>query len=78
VTSPGKIIKNGLNVFERGENLLQNGISQFVFRVSQSILRNRAFAQTKNEKTNEKLTFLKKFLALKGLIIFFLVFLRRQ
>jgi len=50
VTSPGKIIKNGLNVFERGENLLQNGILQFVFRVSQSIVRNRAFTQTKNEK----------------------------
>jgi len=27
-----KIIKNGLRVFERGENLLQNGILHFVFR----------------------------------------------
>jgi len=30
-----KFIKNGLNVFERRENLLQNGISHFVFRFSQ-------------------------------------------
>jgi len=26
----GEIIKNGLRVFERGENLLQNGIPFFV------------------------------------------------
>jgi len=32
----GKIIKNGLRVFERGENLLQNGILHFVFNLSQS------------------------------------------
>jgi len=32
----GKIIKNGLNVFQGGENLLQNGILHFVFRFSQS------------------------------------------
>jgi len=32
----GKIIKNGLHVFERGENLLQNGILNFVFRFSRS------------------------------------------
>jgi len=32
-----KIIKNGLNdIFERGENLLQNGVLHFVFRFSQS------------------------------------------
>jgi len=31
-----KIIQNGLRVFERGENLLQNGILQFVFKLSQS------------------------------------------
>jgi len=33
----GKIIKNGLNVFERRENLLKNGMLQFVFM---SIVRN--------------------------------------
>jgi len=27
----GEIIKNGLSVFKRGENLLQNGILHFVF-----------------------------------------------
>jgi len=32
----GKIIENGLHVFERGENLLQNGVLHFVFRFSQS------------------------------------------
>jgi len=33
----GKIIKNVLSVFERGESLLQNGILlHFVFRFSQS------------------------------------------
>jgi len=32
----GKIIKNGLGVFERGENLLQNGLLHFVFKLSQS------------------------------------------
>jgi len=31
----GKIIKIGLSVFERGENLLQNGMV-FVFKLSQS------------------------------------------
>jgi len=31
----GKIIKNGLHVFERGENLLQNGILHFVFTINQ-------------------------------------------
>jgi len=31
-----EIIKNGLHVFEMGENLLQNGILYFVFRLSQS------------------------------------------
>jgi len=31
----GKIIKNGLRVFERGENLLQIGILHFVLRSSQ-------------------------------------------
>jgi len=32
----GEIIKNGLSVFERGENLLQNGILHFAFTLSQS------------------------------------------
>jgi len=32
----GKIIKNGLRVFERGENLLLNGILHFAFKLSQS------------------------------------------
>jgi len=27
-----KSLKDGLSVFERGENLLRNGISHFVFR----------------------------------------------
>jgi len=31
-----KIIKNYLRVFERGKNLLQNGILHFVFKLSQS------------------------------------------
>jgi len=31
-----KINKNGLSVFERGDNLLQNGILHFVFKLSQS------------------------------------------
>jgi len=36
VVSPtGKIIKNGLSVFEKGKNLLQNSISHFVFWKSQ-------------------------------------------
>jgi len=30
-----KFMKNGLSVFERGENLLQNGILHFVFKFSQ-------------------------------------------
>jgi len=29
----GKILKNGFQVFERGENLLQNGIPHFVFKL---------------------------------------------
>jgi len=33
--APSKFIKNGLNVLERGKNLLQNGILHFVFRLSQ-------------------------------------------
>jgi len=32
----GKIIKNG-RVFERGENLPQNGMLHFVFNLSQSL-----------------------------------------
>jgi len=36
VPRTGKIIKNGFNVFERGENLLQNSVFHFVFRLSQS------------------------------------------
>jgi len=32
-----KIIKNDIRVFEIGENLLQNGIPHFVFKLSQSL-----------------------------------------
>jgi len=32
----GKIIKNHLNVFERGKYLLQNGMLHFAFWISQS------------------------------------------
>jgi len=32
----GKIIKNSLGVFERGEHLLQNSILHFTFKLSQS------------------------------------------
>jgi len=31
-----KSLKNGLGLFERGENLLQNGMFHFVFTLSQS------------------------------------------
>jgi len=31
----GETIKNRLNVIERGENLLQNGMLHFVFGISQ-------------------------------------------
>jgi len=34
--STGKIIKNGLGGFERGNNLLKNGVLHFVFRFSQT------------------------------------------
>jgi len=34
----GKIIKNTRSVFERGEHLLQNGISKFVLRSSEIVL----------------------------------------
>jgi len=46
----GKIIKNGLRVFERRENLLQNGILHFAFKISQSseIVLQLEFKQTKN------------------------------
>jgi len=48
----GKIIKNGLRIFERAENFLQNGILHFVFKVK-PIVRNRVakkleFTQAKN------------------------------
>jgi len=36
VPRTGKIIKKGRRVFERGENLLPNGILHFVFTLSQS------------------------------------------
>jgi len=38
LVAPGrdKIIKNSLNIFERGENLVQNGLLHFEFRLSQS------------------------------------------
>jgi len=32
----GKIITNGIRVFERRENLLRNGLLHFVFKLSQS------------------------------------------
>jgi len=32
----GKILKNGLHVFERGGNLLQNGILYFALKLSHS------------------------------------------
>jgi len=51
----GKIVKNGLHVFESEENLLQNGLLHFVFKI-QSNVRNR-----------EKPTFLERGLALKNL-----------
>jgi len=35
VPRAGKIIKNGHRVFEREENLLQNGVLHFVFKLSQ-------------------------------------------
>jgi len=50
----GKIIKNGLNVFERGENLQRNGILHFVFRLSQSS------ESALKVYLDEKLTFLKR------------------
>jgi len=62
VTRTGKIMKNGLHVFERGENLLQNGIFNFVFTLSQSpeiALKGRIYA-------DEKLTFRKRAWHLKG------------
>jgi len=34
----GKIIKNGLRAFERGENLLQNSILHFAFFASSEIV----------------------------------------
>jgi len=48
----GKIIKNGLSVFERGETFLQNGILHFVFRLSQLseiCVGMSEFMQTKNK-----------------------------
>jgi len=36
VPRTGKIIKNDLRIFERGEQLLQNGILHVVFNLSQS------------------------------------------
>jgi len=33
----GKIFKNSLRVFEREENLLQNGTLPFVFKLSQAL-----------------------------------------
>jgi len=33
----GKIIKNSLNVFELGGNLLQNGTLHFAFKLNQSL-----------------------------------------
>jgi len=37
--SPGKTIKNHYDDFERGEDLLQNGILHFVFRLRQEIMK---------------------------------------
>jgi len=39
----GKIVKNGLRAFERGENFATNDILHFVFRFSQSSEINRLF-----------------------------------
>jgi len=36
-SSTGKSIKNGLDVFGRGENLLQNGILHFTITLIQSL-----------------------------------------
>jgi len=47
----GYIIKNSLRVFVRGENLLQNGMLHFAFKLSQSseiVFQKSEFKQTKN------------------------------
>jgi len=59
----GKIIKNGPSVFERRENLLQNDILQFMFTFSQS----SEIASKVRISADQKPTFLKGGLALKGL-----------
>jgi len=60
----GKIIKNGRSVFERGENLLQNGIlTIIVFKLSQS---SEIVSQSSNLR-RRKTDFSKRGLALKGL-----------
>jgi len=47
----GKIIKNGLNVFERGENLLQNGI-QWILSISNSQGTNKFVRDRENYRKN--------------------------
>jgi len=54
-----KIIKNGLDVFEREENLLQNGILKFAFRY-------KAKRQESQIYACEKATFRKGDCHLKG------------
>jgi len=63
VPCTGKIIKNGLRVFERGENLLQNSILHFVFKFSQS---SEIMLQSQN-LSRQKTDFSKMDLALKRL-----------
>jgi len=48
----GKIIKNGIRVFERGENFLQNGVLHFAFKFK-PIVRN--LLQSYRICTDEKL-----------------------
>jgi len=59
-----KIIRNRLNVFEGGENLLQNGVFHFVFRLSQS----PEIALQRWNLRRRKTDFSKKGLAFKALI----------
>jgi len=54
----GKFIKNDLGVFERGENLLKNGILHFVFRFSQLseiALKDRIYVDEKSNFLRKKL-----------------------
>jgi len=58
-TSLGKIIKNGLRIFEIGENLLQIGILHFVSKLSQSpevVLQNQNLRRRKTDFSERGLT----------------------